>query len=93
MKKNSFNLAEAQQQKSKQVEEQWVHQPICCICNKKIQGYHGRWGLVGTCDKACEAIQLAKPRYPGHSEEDFFRRIENASSSSSSHDEPQADSD
>jgi hypothetical protein len=47
------------------------------ICNKKIQGFHGRWGKVGTCDSACEKIQASKPRYPGYSEEDFLRRMEN----------------
>ncbi len=77
--KNSHNLQELQQTRKKVEEEAWIHPPICMICNKKIQGFHGRWGTVGTCNSACERVQAAKPPYPGHSEEDFFERMKNAS--------------
>jgi hypothetical protein len=45
------------------------------VCGKdNIEGYHGRWGNSGTCSASCEKIQAAKPRYPGHSEDEFFTR-------------------
>ena len=73
--KGGQNLHDLQQKKKKAVEEMWIHQPICCICKRKCEGYHGRWGDTGTCDATCEAVQTAKPKYPGHSEEDFFNRL------------------
>lgn len=37
---------------------------LCCVCQKKVTGgFYGRWGDGGTCQKACETIQEAKPRY------------------------------
>jgi hypothetical protein len=72
--KGGQNLRELQQKQKEKEEEAWIHQPICCICNRKCEGYHGRWGDSGTCDSACEAVQAAKPKYPGHTEKDFLSR-------------------
>lgn len=47
---------------------------LCCICNKPVGGFYGRWGDGGTCSKKCEKEQAQKPKYPGYSEEDFFNR-------------------
>lgn len=41
---------------------------LCCICDKPVQGYYGRWGNGGTCSKKCEQIQEAKPKYPKEGE-------------------------
>ena len=51
-------------EKTEVVEEQWIKQPVCMICNKTCLGFYGRWGNVGTCSKAHEKIQAEKPRYP-----------------------------
>lgn len=69
--KGSQNLHQLQQNKREKEEVDWIHQPICCVCNRKCEGYHGRWGNTGTCDSACEAKQVALPKYPGHSAEAF----------------------
>lgn len=29
----------------------------CCVCNKPVTGFYGRWGNSGTCSRVCEAIQ------------------------------------
>lgn len=36
---------------------------LCIVCKKPVSGFYGRWGDSGTCCKAHEAIQEAKPRY------------------------------
>lgn len=37
----------------------------CSNCGKKItDGYYGRFGDGGVCSKTCNAIEVAKPRYP-----------------------------
>lgn len=49
----------------------------CLVCRKAISdGYYGAWQKGGTCCKTCEAIQEAKPCYPGFEESDFFARLE-----------------
>lgn len=35
----------------------------CCVCDKAVEGFYGRWGSGGTCSRACERIEEAKPRY------------------------------
>jgi len=72
--KNNQNLRDLQAKKNKADEERWIHQPICCVCGKECEGYHGRWGDSGTCDSACEKVQAAKPRWPGFSEAEYFQR-------------------
>jgi len=72
--RNGQNLRDLQDKKKAQQEESWIHQPICCVCNRKCEGYHGRWGETGTCDSACEKVQAAKYPYPGHTAEDFERK-------------------
>lgn len=50
--KNSFKLAERQQQ-VKEVEG-WVTLTPCLVCNKTIKdGYYGRFGNGGVCSKTC----------------------------------------
>ncbi len=36
----------------------------CLVCGKLFEEIYGRWADGGTCRKACEQIQEAKPRYP-----------------------------
>lgn len=36
----------------------------CMICNKPVDGFYGRWGMTGTCSRACEAIQEQKKCSP-----------------------------
>ncbi len=69
--KNSFKLHEVQQKKKDKELEQWIHQPICCVCKRECEGYYGRWGNSGTCDSACEKVQAAKPRFPEHNAASF----------------------
>lgn len=64
--KGGQNLHALQADKKAKDIESWIHQPICCVCNRKCEGYHGRWGETGTCDSACEKVQAAKYPYPGH---------------------------
>lgn len=47
---------------------------LCCICQKACRGWYGGWPEGGTCSGACEKVKKSQPRYPGHSEEDFFKR-------------------
>lgn len=51
----------------------------CMVCDKPTEGFYGSHASEnktpkGTCSGACERIQQAKPKYPGHSEEDFLAR-------------------
>ena len=48
---------------------------VCMICDKKVEGFYGRHEGGGTCSRKCEKEQMAKPRFPGHSAEDFERRM------------------
>lgn len=73
--KSGQNLRDIQDKKKAQVDEVWIHQPICCVCGRKCEGYHGRWGESGTCNSACEKVQAAKPRYGVHTEEAFLEKI------------------
>lgn len=51
----------------------------CMICGKDAEGFYANYGNIGdppkgACSKTCMLEQDKKPRYPGHSEEDFFNR-------------------
>ena len=48
---------------------------LCCVCGVKVKGYYGSNSEGGTCNKTCEEVQAAKPRYPGHSEEEFLAKF------------------
>ena len=72
--KGGQNLAHLQQKKKEQAEEAWIHQPICCVCGKKCEGYYSRHGDTGTCSGDCMKKQDAKPKYPGFSEEEYLMR-------------------
>lgn len=55
----------------------------CLVCKKTItDGYYGAWGDGGVCSKACNNVQSQKPRYPGHTEEDFLQRMSEEESDS-----------
>lgn len=70
-----MKLHELQQKRREKEEEQWVKPQPCMICAKEIQGAYGHWGTLGwTCSAACERKQATKEKYPGHTEEDFFKR-------------------
>jgi hypothetical protein len=73
--KNGQNLRELQNNKQKADIDRWIKQPVCCVCGKLCEGYHGRWGDSGTCNSACEKKKAAKYPYPGHSEAEFFERM------------------
>lgn len=48
----------------------------CLNCGKAISdGYYSRHGDGGTCSKKCMLEQDKKPKYPGHTEEDFLQRL------------------
>lgn len=48
----------------------------CITCGKTIpDGYYGRWNDGGTCGKSCELKQSKLPKYPEHTEEQFFSRL------------------
>lgn len=55
-------------------EEVWVKKAVCCVCNKQIDGFYSRHGVVGTCSRECMKTEDLKPKYPDHSEEDFLKR-------------------
>lgn len=46
----------------------------CMVCDKPIEGFYARFGDQGTCNRTCMKVQDAKPKYPGHTEEEFFQR-------------------
>ncbi len=46
----------------------------CMVCQKAIEGFYARFGEEGTCSGECMRAQDLKPRYPGHSEEEFLKR-------------------
>lgn len=62
-------------QKLHEAQEKGIPKP-CCVCNKPTLNFYGRWGDGGTCSRPCERIQEAKPKYPDHTEEEFFNRLE-----------------
>ena len=70
--KGGQNLAHLQQQKKE--EDGWVVPRPCCICHKVIKGAYGFHEDGWTCSGACEKIYDLRPKYPGHSEEEFFQR-------------------
>ncbi len=68
--KNAQKLSDWQQEEKNKVKLE-----PCLVCKKMPKdGYYGRHGDGGTCSKACEDKQERVYKYPGHSEEDFFRR-------------------
>ena len=50
----------------------------CMVCDKPIEGFYARFGDQGTCGRICMNVQDAKPKYPDHTEEQFFQRSQNA---------------
>lgn len=62
--------------KKVKVEELSVPLSPCCNCGKEIEkGYYSRHGNGGTCSRPCMIEQDKKPKYPGHTEEDYFRNL------------------
>lgn len=46
----------------------------CLNCGKAIgEGYYASYEKGGVCNKTCMLEQDKKPKYPGHTEEDFFK--------------------
>jgi hypothetical protein len=70
--KGGQNLAFLKQKREE--EDGWVKPQSCCICGKVIKGAYGHHGDDWTCQKSCEKAKMALPRFPGHSEEQFFKR-------------------
>jgi len=52
--KNSFNLAERQQQVKEA--EGWVKPQPCMVCGKVIPGAYGMWQAGWTCSLYCETL-------------------------------------
>lgn len=73
--KGGQNLRDLQSKKQEKEDAQWVKPQPCIICQKVVCGYYGSWEEGWTCNSACEKVQAAKPRYPGHTEQDFFNRL------------------
>lgn len=48
---------------------------ICMVCSKEVEGFYGQHQDGGTCSRSCEKEQMSRPRYPGHSETEFFNRL------------------
>ena len=61
------------QQKKKEVEDaEWVVSQPCLVCGKTgLKGAYGHHGTGWTCSAACEVVEVAKPKYPGHEAADF----------------------
>lgn len=72
--KGGQNLAVLKQKKEE--EDGWVIPQPCCICKKVIKGAYGNHNDGWTCSGACERAYNLRPKYPGHSEEEFFQRQE-----------------
>lgn len=72
--KNGQNLRELQQKKQEKEEAQWVPSQNCLICGKTIEGAYAQHADGWTCCSKCMKVQDQKPKYPGHSEEDFLSR-------------------
>jgi hypothetical protein len=51
--KNSFKLAEVQQQKKDSAP--WVTPQPCMVCQKVVAGAYGNWQQGWTCSLKCEA--------------------------------------
>lgn len=47
----------------------------CMVCDKSIEGFYARYGDSGVCSGKCMRVQDQKPRYPGHSHEEFCERF------------------
>ena len=73
--KNGQNLRELQAQKAKKVEELWIKQPVCMVCNRNCEGYYARYGESGVCGSACMRIQAKVYRWPEHTEESFLKQF------------------
>ena len=73
--KNGQNFRDLQTKKKEMTDEAWIHQPVCMVCKKEMQGYYARFGESGVCNSACMKVQDKVYRYPGHSEEDFLKRV------------------
>lgn len=48
----------------------------CIVCQKPIgEGYYSTHGDRGACSRKCMLEADKIPKYPGHEEEDYFRRL------------------
>jgi len=73
-----MNMRKPQARKLSDLQEEHkatVPDKECCVCHKRIEGYYGSHAEGGTCSGACERIKAKEEKYPGHTEEDFFRRL------------------
>lgn len=43
----------------------------CMICSKAVEGFYSQHEGGGTCSRKCMTVQDSKPKFPGHSAEDF----------------------
>lgn len=64
MKKGSLNPHSPQERKEPEVATRPMKLFTCVVCEKLFDKIYGRWADSGTCSKACESIQGAKPRHP-----------------------------
>ena len=72
--KGGQSLNHLQQKRKEKEEEQWVKPQPCLICGKTIEGAYAQHPDGWTCCNKCMKVQDAKPKYPGHSEEEFLNR-------------------
>lgn len=70
-------MSQKQPRKLAEVQSEYAEtiRGICLACGRPTANYYGMWQEGGTCCKKCEAVQEAKPKHEGHTEEDFFNRL------------------
>lgn len=73
--KGGQNLRDLQHKKKEEADKAWIHPCVCCVCGKSCEGYYGRYGDGGVCSSKCMREHVLKPKYPGHSAEDYERNL------------------
>lgn len=73
--KGGVNLRVVQQERQRKEEEDWVRPQPCIICNRVLKGAYGHHHDGWTCSGSCEKTYDLRPKYPGHTEEDFLKRF------------------
>lgn len=72
--KGGTNLRLLQSERAEKEEKEWVKPQPCLICGTVMPGAYAHHGYGWTCSNACMRKEDAKPKYQGHTEEDFFNR-------------------
>lgn len=70
--KGGQNFRDLQQKKE---EEAWVKPQACIVCQKTIGGAYAQHSDGWTCSSKCMKVRDTEDRFPGHSAEDFERKL------------------